>query len=30
MAQKPVKSRWETWEDNELYANGNEFGKISK
>ena len=30
LAQKTFKSRWETWEDSELYANGNEFGKISK
>ena len=26
MAQKTFESRWDTWEDNELYANGNEFG----
>ena len=30
LAQKTFKSRWETWEDSELYANGNEFGKSSK
>ena len=30
LAQKTFKSRWETWEDSELYANGNEFGKRSK
>ena len=30
MAQKTFKSVWDTWEDIELYANGNEFGKSSK